>query len=47
LRWAGSPISADSVLSVANEITESDVRTLVARLTAPIHSRRVSDGSFV
>ena len=47
LRWAGSPIRADVVLSVANEIAESDVRTLVAKLMAPIHSRRVSDGSFV
>jgi hypothetical protein len=47
LRWAGSSITADAVLGVANEIAVSDVRTLVARLTAPIHSGRVSDGSFV
>ena len=47
LSWAGNPISADFVLSAASEIDGSDVRTLVARLTTPIRSRKVSDGSFV
>ncbi len=47
LSWADSPLSADSVLSAADEIAEGDVTTLVARLTAPIRSRSVSDGSFV
>jgi 2-methylcitrate dehydratase PrpD len=47
LSWADSPISAGSVLRVASEIEEGDVRTLVAKLMAPIHSRRVPDGFVV
>jgi 2-methylcitrate dehydratase PrpD len=47
LSWANSPISAGSVLKATSEIEEGDVPALVTKLMAPIHSRRVSDGSVV